>query len=254
MSHRSSVHAVSDRTAPRDCLEQRVQELEERNRELEAFVRMARHDLKQPLRTVAGFLDLYTRRYGDEIASEDARDLLERARRGAHQCQALLDGLARLEGIAATGLELGTVESEAVLYEALSSLAVSIEETQADIAWGSLPPVVADEALLCQVFQNLVSNAIKYAGDAPPSIRITAHRAESEWRFHVEDQGIGIDPAHAQAVFEPFQRLRWAGDGTGLGLAIVDRIVDRHAGEAWIESEPGQGTRVCFTLPVDPGV
>ena len=165
--------------------------------------------------------------------------------------QALIDGLLIYSRAGTADYTHEAVDCSKVLHETLTTLHTSLGETGAAVNAGALPTVHGDHTQLFQLFQNLISNAIKFAADEPPRIQIDAEREDGYWRFTVADNGIGIDPAHAQRIFAVFQRLHGRGEypGSGVGLAICKRIVERHNGRIWVESPPEGGSTFYFTIP-----
>jgi light-regulated signal transduction histidine kinase (bacteriophytochrome) len=149
------------------------------------------------------------------------------------------------------GKEPAPTDSNAALKRALTNLKIAVEEQHATVTHDPLPEVLADDQQLEQLFQNLVGNAIKYHGDEPPRVHLTAARNDGFWTFSVKDNGIGIDPEHGDRIFLIFQRLQTRSkyEGTGIGLAVCKRIVERHGGRIWVESELGKGANFKFTLP-----
>lgn len=224
-------------------------ELARSNAELEQFAYVASHDLQEPLRMVASYVGLLERRYRGRLDS-DADDFIEFAVDGARRMQLLLNGLLDLSRVGTRGRELEPTESEAALGDALINLEQAIGDAGAEIAHGPLPPVVGDRIQLTQLFQNLVSNAVKFNSSGKPRVAVTANRAGTQWEFAVADNGIGIDPAHFDRIFQVFQRLhtRDTYEGTGIGLSVCRKIVERHGGTIWPESAPGEGTTFRFTL------
>jgi PAS domain S-box-containing protein len=243
-------HDITERKEAELELERRMEALDRSNRELSVLSYAASHDLKEPLRTVASNVQLIER----QLREVNGAPEIQRSARY------VVDGVRRMDELITDLLEYSTadrridgeVESGQALAEALERLRVSIEETGARIEIGPMPRVAASHARLVALFQNLVSNAIKYRdGGAGPEIRISAEREGEMWRFAVADNGCGFDPADAETIFVVFQRL--GGDhgvpGTGLGLAICRRIVEAQGGRIWAESEPGRGSIFRFTLP-----
>ncbi|QSW98982.1 PAS domain S-box protein [Haloterrigena alkaliphila] len=224
--------------------------LEASNERLEQFAYAASHDLQEPLRMVSSYLSLIDHRYGDDLDA-DGEEFLEYAVDGADRMREMIDGLLAYSRVDTQGDPLEPVELDAVIDDALENLQVMVEEHDAEIAVENLPRVEADESQLRQVFQNLVSNAIEYSGDEPPRIRVEAERSGRKQLISVHDEGIGIDPEDQDRVFEVFQRLhsREEHAGAGIGLALCQRIVERHGGRIWVDSEPGEGTTFSFTLP-----
>ncbi|MFC6824321.1 PAS domain S-box protein [Halopelagius fulvigenes] len=224
--------------------------LEESNERLEQFAYAASHDLQEPLRMVTSYLSLVKRRYGDEL-DEDGEEFIEFAVDGAERMREMIEGLLQYSRVDTRGDPFEEVDLEAVLENVRQDLKMKIAESDAEITAESLPRVYGDGSQLKQVFQNLLANAIDYSGDDPPRVRISAERDGAKWVVSVSDEGIGIDPADANRVFEVFQSLH-APDthgGTGIGLALCERIVERHGGEIWVDSEPGEGATFSFTLP-----
>ncbi|MFC6825979.1 PAS domain S-box protein [Halopelagius fulvigenes] len=224
--------------------------LEESNERLEQFAYAASHDLQEPLRMVSSYLSLIERRYGDEL-DEDGEEFLEFAVDGAERMREMIDGLLQYSRVDTQGDPLEPTDLNDVLGDTLENLQMQIEETDAETTAEPLPAVYGDASQLQQVFQNLLSNAIEYSGEEPPRIRVEAERNRREHLISVRDEGIGIDPDGQDRVFEVFQRLHSHEEhpGTGIGLALCQRIVERHGGEIWVESEPGEGATFSFTLP-----
>ena len=229
-------------------------ELARSNAELEQFAYVASHDLQEPLRMVASYVGLLERRYRGKL-DDDADDFIEFAVDGARRMQALLNGLLDLSRVGTRGREPEPTDSEAVLRDALLNLEQAIAERDAEVTHDPLPTVLGDRIQLTQLFQNLISNAVKFNASRRPRVAVTARRAGSMWEFGVADNGIGIDPAHFERIFQVFQRLhtRETYAGTGIGLAVCRKIVERHGGTIWIESAKGQGATFCFTLQAAEG-
>ena len=224
-------------------------ELARSNAELEQFAYVASHDLQEPLRMVASYVGLLERRYRGRLDA-DADDFIEFAVDGARRMQALLNGLLDLSRVGTRGREPEPTESEAALRDALLNLEQAIGEARAEVTHDPLPTVLGDRTQLTQLFQNLVSNGIKFNAGGRPRVAVTASRSGSMWEFAVADNGIGIDPAHFDRIFQVFQRLhtRDAYEGTGIGLSVCRKIVERHGGTIRPESAQGQGTTFRFTL------
>ena len=224
-------------------------ELARSNEELEQFAYVASHDLQEPLRMVASYVGLLERRYRGRLDS-DADDFIEFAVDGARRMQALLNGLLDLSRVGTRGGELEPTESEAALRDALINLEQAIGEAGAEVSHEPLPAVLGDRVQLTQLFQNLISNAVKFNATDRPRVTVSASRSGTMWEFAVADNGIGIDPAHFDRIFQVFQRLhtRDTYEGTGIGLAVCRKIVERHGGAIWPESAKGQGTTFRFTL------
>ncbi|MBP1987568.1 PAS domain S-box protein [Halolamina salifodinae] len=236
----------------RDVTERREYErkLEASNERLEQFAYSVSHDLQEPLRMVSSYLQLIEERYGD-VLDEDGQEFLAFAVDGADRMKAMIEGLLAYSRVETRGDPLEPTDLDSVLADVCTDLQLRIEESGAEITADSLPTVVGDENQLRQVFQNLVENAIEYSGEAPPAIRIDAERDGQQWRIDVHDEGVGIEAADQERIFEVFERLHTQRDhdGTGIGLSLVERIVERHGGEIWVDCEPGEGTTFSFTLP-----
>ncbi|GAB7093010.1 PAS domain S-box protein [Halolamina litorea] len=240
-----------------DVTERREYErkLKESNERLEQFAYSASHDLQEPLRMVSSYLQLIENRY-DDVLDDDGREFLDYAVDGAERMKAMIDGLLAYSRVETRGNPLEPTDLGSVLADVRTDLQLRIEESGAAITTDPLPTVAGDEGQLRQVLQNLVENAIDYSGEDRPEIHVAAERCGDQWRIDVIDEGIGIDPDDQDRIFEVFQRLhaRNANQGTGIGLSLVERIVERHGGEIWVESEPGEGATFSFTLPaVDDG-
>ncbi|MBZ5661809.1 MAG: hypothetical protein LAO08_15510 [Acidobacteriia bacterium] len=238
---------VAERTAE---LAQRAQDLARSNSELQQFAYVASHDLQEPLRMVASFTQLLAKRYRDQL-DDDARDFINYAVDGATRMQTLISDLLSYSRVGTQGKSLASTDSEALLRRVLDSLRFAVEESGAVIVHDPLPMVIADPQQLGQLLQNLLTNAIKFHGEEPPHIHISAERNGSDWKISVRDNGIGISQEHADRIFVIFQRLHTKTEypGTGIGLAICKKIVERHGGRIWIEPSPGGGTTFCFTIP-----
>ncbi|MFP8953220.1 PAS domain S-box protein [Natrialbaceae archaeon A-arb3/5] len=225
-------------------------QLEESNERLEQFAYAASHDLQEPLRMVSSYLRLVEDRYADEL-DEDGEEFIDYAVDGADRMREMIDGLLEFSRIETRGRPFEPVELDDVLEDAKQDLNVRIDESDAEITADSLPRVEGDGNQLRQVFQNLLSNAIVYSGDDPPRVDVSARQANGKWEISVSDEGVGIDPDDADRIFGVFQRLHAVDEraGSGIGLALCERIVERHDGEIWVESEPGEGATFSFTLP-----
>ncbi|HVL95837.1 MAG TPA: ATP-binding protein [Solirubrobacteraceae bacterium] len=231
-------------------LERRAAALERSNGELQQFAYVASHDLSEPLRMVTGYMQLLQRRYEGQL-DDDADQFIGFAVEGAGRMRALIDDLLRYSRLEHAAIEARPVDARETVDATLRSLAASLEDAGADVRVQGLPVVAADPVQLGQLFQNLIANALKFRNGSAPQVEVLAERDPDGWRFTVADNGLGIDPDHADRVFKMFQRLhgRDEYDGNGIGLAICRKIVDRHGGRIWVEPNPGGGSRFVFTLP-----
>ena len=239
---------VADRTAE---LAERAKDLARSNSELQQFAYVASHDLQEPLRMVASFTQLLAKRYSDKL-DDDAREFINYAVDGAKRMQTLISDLLSYSRVGTQGKAFELVHCDAVLDRVLKSLKIAIEDNGAVIAREPLPAVSGDSIQLSQLFQNLLTNAIKFHGEKPPLVQISAKKNGSTWKLSVRDNGIGISPEHADRIFVIFQRLHTKTEypGTGIGLAICKKIIERHGGRIWVEASPGGGSTFFFTIPV----
>ena len=231
-------------------LAQRAQELARSNADLEQFAYVASHDLQEPLRMVASYVQLLSRRYKGKLDA-DADTFIAYAVDGATRMQALINDLLAFSRVGTRGKEPVPVPMERCLERARVHLRLALQESGAEVKAEPLPWVKGDESQLVQLLQNLVGNAVKFRGEAPPRIRLSATSEGDTVTFAVEDNGIGIEPQYHERIFAIFQRLHGKEEypGTGIGLSICKKIVERHGGRIWVESTPGQGTTFRFTLP-----
>jgi len=240
---------VNDRTAE---LDERMKDLARSNSELQQFAYVASHDLQEPLRMVASFTQLLGRRYKEKL-DDDARDFINYAVDGATRMQTLITDLLSYSRVGTQGKPLELTRCDDVLDRVLNNnLRLAIKESGVAITRDPLPTVMADPLQLGQLFQNLVANAIKFRGKAPPSVHIFAERRNGDWEISVCDNGIGISQEHADRIFVIFQRLHTKTEypGTGIGLAICKKIAERHGGRIWVEPTPGGGSTFRFTIPL----
>lgn len=231
-------------------LKLRAQELERSNEDLEQFAYVASHDLQAPLRTVGALVQMLGRRYEGRLDA-DADELLRQTVDATRRMQRLIDDLLSYSRVSQGPPAPGRVETGDAVDEVLRSLAEEISDTGARIEVGDLPAVEGEGTMIEQLFQNLIANALKFTRESPPTVHVRAERDGPRWRFSVADNGIGIDPDHAERIFQMFQRLHGSDEfpGTGIGLAICKRIVEAHGGEIHAEPSPAGGTIMTFTLP-----
>ncbi len=238
---------VRERTAELETMLERVKQS---NKELEQFAYVASHDLREPLRMVTTFSQLLKQRYGGKLDA-DADEFIKYIVDGGITMDTLVNDLLEFSRITSKGRPFEPTDMNKVVSDALRNLAVTVAESGAHITVEALPELTVDRSQMTQVFQNLVSNAIKFHGLQAPEIAISAAYSGHEWTFSVKDNGIGIDRAYWEKIFEIFKRLHSKEEfsGTGIGLAICRRIVERHGGKIWVESEVGEGSTFSFTLP-----
>ncbi len=232
-------------------LERRAIELERSNADLAQFAYVASHDLSEPLRMVSSYVQLLERRYSDQL-DQDAHEFIEFAVDGVNRMQRLIEDLLAYSRVGTSEYRLERVDVGALVEDTLRGMRATVADSGAIVTHDSLPEIVGDPGQLRQLFQNLVSNGIKFVEEGPPRVHVSAERDGHEWRFAVGDNGIGIDPHHADRIFAVFKRLhgRDSYPGSGIGLSICKRIVERHNGRIWVEPNEGGGSRFCFTLPV----
>ena len=241
---------VTERRAAERALEERNRELARSNADLEQFAYVASHDLQEPLRAVVSYLQLLERRYGEQL-DERAERYISYAVDGGRRMQTLITDLLTYSRVGRREVAIESVDLEAMLARIEASLRIAIEESGATITHDPLPTVDGDATQLTQLFQNLLGNAIKFRGEAPPCIHVGAERQEGAWLFSVRDNGIGIAPEYRERVFVLFQRLHARDEygGTGIGLAVCKKIVERRGGTLWVDETPGGGSTFRFTIP-----
>jgi PAS domain S-box-containing protein len=250
--------AIFDDITPRKeaeaALHQAHEELKRSNAELGQFAYVASHDLQEPLRMVSSYTQLLQRRYGDRLDG-DAREFMAYIVDGAARMKQLIEDLLAYSRVGTRGREFHAVATDAPLRRALLNLKSAIDEAGATVSYEGLPTLEADELQLAQLFQNLIGNALKFRSASVPRIYISSTEKENEWEFSVRDNGIGIESQYFERIFMVFQRLHNKGDypGTGIGLAICKKVVERHGGRIWVESQLGEGATFYFTLPKKQG-
>ena len=254
-AHQQLERRVAERTADlqaaNEALRGQARELARSNADLEQFAYVASHDLQEPLRMVSSYTQLLARRYQGQL-DDKADRWIGYAVDGAERMQRLINDLLAYSRVGTHGRTPEPSHSELVLAEALRNLEGAIRGSGAVVTHDPLPVVRVDPAQLLQLFQNLLANAVKFRGGSAPVVHVGVRQAGEAWHFRVTDNGIGIDPEHLERIFVIFQRLhtRATYPGTGMGLAICKRIVERHGGRLWVESQPGLGSEFHFTLPV----
>ncbi|WP_414468962.1 PAS domain-containing sensor histidine kinase [Methanobacterium sp. ACI-7] len=236
-----------------DELSTLVENLKRSNEELESFAYVASHDLQEPLRTIASFTQLLERRYKNKL-DEDADEFMNYIVEASIRMKAQIEGLLEYSRVATKGKEFESVDTKKILHQTINFLNTSIKDSNAEITVENLPIVMGDAEQLQRVFQNLISNAIKFRkSEEALKIQISAIKDEDkgEYIFSVSDNGIGIEPQYSERIFTIFQRLHTIDiyRGTGIGLSIVKKIIEHHGGRIWVESELGKGSTFYFTLP-----
>jgi NO-binding membrane sensor protein with MHYT domain/signal transduction histidine kinase len=241
---------VVERNRAQQELARKAEDLARSNADLELFAYVASHDLQEPLRMVASYTQLLARRYKGKIDAE-ADEFIGFAVDGATRMQQLIRDLLSYSRLTTTAKKHSFTSAEAACSAALENLREPVESSNALVRVETLPTVLADTAQLTQLFQNLIGNAIKYRNERQPEIRVAAKPNGNEWTFSVQDNGIGIEPQYSERIFQMFQRLHTRGEysGTGIGLALCKKIVERHGGKIWVESQPGHGSTFLFTIP-----
>lgn len=240
---------IGNRQRVESALLKSNQELARSNAELEQFAYVASHDLQAPLATIASYAQLLEKRYKDQLDSQ-ANKFIGNIVQGCTRMQTLIDDLLEYSRVGRSQKPFKPSNCNQVVEQALANLQAVIRDTQAVVSYGELPVVTGDISQLMQLFQNLVGNAIKYRQDVPPAVCISACKQQDSWLFSVSDNGIGIAAQHQERIFQIFQRLHTQKEysGTGIGLAICQKIVERHGGRIWVESESGQGSTFHFTI------
>ena len=263
-AQRAMLNVIEDLREARSALEAKVQQrtqelraanelLASRNQDLEEFVYIASHDLQEPLRTVAGYLQMIERRYGSKLGSE-GDEFIRFAIDGAHRMQSLLESLLLYSRVSTKEKVFGLVHMDDALDDALKNLALRIEQSHAVIERSALPSVRADRTQLVQLFQNLLSNSLKFSGDKPPRIFVSSTTREGWIKLSVRDEGIGFNPKYVDRIFKLFRRLRRDTPGTGIGLSVCKKIAERHGGSIEAESCPGAGSTFSVNLPASTAV
>jgi PAS domain S-box-containing protein len=240
---------ITERKAAEQRLTDVLAALTRSNQDLEQFAYVASHDLQEPLRMVSSYLQLLQKRYYVNLQGE-AREFMDYAIDGATRMQGMIHDLLVYSRVNTQAQPLKPVSMQKVYQAAELNLRQVITDSSVVICCDPLPNVMGHESQLVQLLQNLMANSIKFHGDAPPIIHISVKEAGGYWEFGVKDNGIGIDPQFAERIFIIFQRLhgRDKYPGSGIGLAVCKRIVERHGGKIWVESQPGQGSKFIFTL------
>ncbi len=235
----------------REKLKKNLVELERSNYEFQQFAYVASHDLREPLRMITSFLQLLEKRYKDQL-DQDANEFIDFAVDGAKRLNDMINDLLEYSKVTRKEIEPEKVDLELILKETILTLKLSIDENNAEIFYNNLPYICGNEKLLILLFQNLISNSIKYRRKQSPKIYIDATKESDHYLITLKDNGIGIAPEHLGQIFTIFQRLHTKDEyeGTGIGLAIVEKIVQQHGGNIWVKSQLGKGTKFYITIPI----
>ncbi len=241
---------ITSRKEIEEALAQHTEELRRSNEELEQFAYVASHDLQEPLRMVSSYLQLIEQRYAPKL-DDNAKEFIDFAVEGAAHMKDLINDLLIYSRVQRDQEEFSQVSIDQILDQVQRHFQLTIEDTQATITHDPLPQVLANQRQMVQLFQNLIANGLKFKKEEPPVIHIGAQEEKGRWVFSVSDNGIGIDPGYQERIFVLFQRLhpRDRYPGTGIGLAICKKIVEKHGGDIWVESVPGQGSTFYFSVP-----
>jgi PAS domain S-box-containing protein len=245
---------ITERKRAEAKLRETMEDLARSNKDLEQFAYVASHDLQEPLRVVTSYLQLLERKYKEQLGG-DAVKYITASVDAAARMKNLIDGLLSYSRVGTQAKPYEPTDVEAVLEQSLVNLGATLEESGAEVTHDALPTVMADATQLVQLFQNLISNAIKFRREASPRVHVSVEAREREWVFSVQDNGIGIEPQYADRIFKIFKRLhtRTEYPGTGIGLAICKKIVERHGGTIEMKGKPGEGSTFIFTMPVIGG-
>jgi PAS domain S-box-containing protein len=241
---------IANREIAEQALLRAAEDLKRSNLDLEQFGYVASHDLQEPLRAVAGYVRLLEHRFPEKLDAK-MREYIAGAAEGATRMEHLITDLLAFSRLSTAGQPFTPTKLETPLDAALRTLQFSIRSANAKVTSGPMPTVRVDESQMVQLFQNLIANSLKFRSDRPPQIHVGARAEEGRWVVWVQDNGIGIDPQYLERIFQVFQRLhtRKTYPGTGIGLAICKKIVERHGGRIWVESQPGQGSTFYFSIP-----
>jgi signal transduction histidine kinase len=244
---------IAERRRTERILERRATELERSNAELQQFAYVASHDLQEPLRSIAGYTRLLAKRYQGKLDKE-ADEFIAFAIAGAERMQELISDLLVYARVGTRGTPPQPADMGVLVHKVIDGMHSALQQWGAEIICEDLPTIHVDQSQLGQLFQNLISNGLKFRAERPPRIHISATQKGADWLFSVADNGIGVEKEFLERIFEMFQRLheRDKYEGSGIGLAIARKVVHRHGGRIWAESELGKGTTFFFTIPVAP--
>ncbi len=246
-----SIRDITERKRADEELAQRTAELARSNAELEQFAYIASHDLQDPLRMISGFAQLLAKRYRGNL-DKNADEFIAYILDGVNRMQQMIEDLLAYSRVGTRGKPFQPTDCEVIFDQAVANLRVAIEQSGAVVTHDPLPVIMADPTQMVGLFQNLISNAVKFRREETPCVHVSAAKKENEWVFSVQDNGIGIAPESFGNLFQLFQRLHTKSEypGTGIGLAICKKIVEHHGGRIWVESEVGKGSIFYFTIPI----
>lgn len=247
----ASVVDITERKRSETLLQEKVLELQRSNEDLQQFAYVCSHDLQEPLRVISNYTQLLARRYKGKVLDQSADEFIEFVVDATKRMQELINDLLLYSRVQTKGQEFHETNCSTVVELAVANLKMAITETCAEVNCEPLPTVKGDSSQLLQLFQNLISNAIKFRSKATPVINIRAEESPNHWTISVADNGQGFDMKYASRIFIIFQRLHTKEmyPGSGIGLSVCKKIIERHGGRIWVESEPGIGTTFHFTLP-----
>ena len=243
---------ITERKHAEQALVKKSEDLARSNADLAQFAYVASHDLQEPLRTITRFVQLLDERYQGKL-DQDADEFIGFIVGGTKRMQQIINDLLAYSRVNTRREPPNIVKIDDAIQIAMQNINYVLEEAGGTIIYGEMPSIIADETQMTQLFQNMIGNAMKFHGEEAPRVEISAVRKGEDWIFSVRDNGIGIDPQYKDRIFEIFQRLHTCEEypGTGIGLAIAKKIVERHQGHIWVDSQPGKGSTFNFTLPVD---
>jgi PAS domain S-box-containing protein len=245
-----AIEDITEHKRREEELKKLSEELARSNTDLRDFAYVASHDLKKPLQSIEGFAKLLARRYKGKLDAK-ADEFIENIGSGVNRMQMFIKDLLEYSQVGAKEKKFKPTDCSGVVQKAVGNLRAAIQESNAVVTYDELPTVMVDTPQMISLLQNLIDNAIKFRGEEAPRIYISAERKGDEWVFSIRDNGIGIDPKDSERIFGMFQRLHGSTDypGTGIGLAICKKIIERHGGQIWVESEAGKGSTFYFTMP-----
>lgn len=247
----ASIVDITERKHAEEVLQEKLLELQRSNEDLQQFAYVCSHDLQEPLRVISNYTQLLAKRYTGRVLDESANEFIEFTVDATKRMQELINDLLLYSRVQTRGQEFADTDCSLVAELAIANLKISIEESGAKLHCDQLPTVKGDSSQLLQLFQNLISNAIKFRSEKPPEIYISAEDSGTAWTLTVRDNGQGFDKKYERRIFIIFQRLHTKEmyPGSGIGLAVCKKIVERHGGRIWVDSEPGKGASFHFTLP-----